>query len=142
ATSILNSGKTALGRAASNLMSGATTASAASSHQSASSSSGSANSVAASKQTPQDSIYNRQLKAANLVLGKPGLVLMVCQTSQGAMLVRGGVYTYYEVSGAPMRTEHLKRKLQFDLLRPPVWARTFDVVQEAAGKEPVFRKVQ
>lgn len=140
-TSILNSGKTALGRAASNLISGATTATAAGSHQSASSSSGSANSVAASK-PPQDSIYNRQLKAANLVLGKPGLVLMVCQTSQGAMLVRGGVYTYYEVSGAPMRTEHLKRKLQFDLLRPPVWARTFDVVQEAAGKEPVFRKVQ
>jgi hypothetical protein len=135
-TSILNSGKTALSKTASNILSAAATAS----PKPAASSTSSAN--AAPKQPPQDSIYKRQLKSANLVLGRPGLVLMLCQTSQGAMLVRGGVYTYYEVSGAPMRAEHLKRKLQFDLLRPPVWARTFDVIQEAAGKEPIFQKVQ
>jgi hypothetical protein len=82
------------------------------------------------------------LKSANLVLGRPGLVLMLCQTSQGAMLVRGGLYTYYELSGSPLRAEHIKRKLQFDLLRPPIWARTFDVIQETAAKEPPPRKVQ
>ena len=138
-TSILNSGQTALAKAASNIISAATTSGSGNSTNAPQSG---GTSPAAPRQTAQDSIYKRQLKAANLVLGKPGLVLMLCQTSQGAMLVRGGVYTYYEVSGAPMRTEHLKRKLQFDLLRPPVWARTFDVVQEAAGKEPVFQKVQ
>lgn len=84
----------------------------------------------------------KMLKSANFVLGRPGLVLMLCQTSQGAMLVRGGLYTFYEVSGSPMRNEHLKRKLQFDLFKPPIWTRTFDVVQEAAGKEPSARKVQ
>ncbi len=67
---------------------------------------------------------------------------MLCQTSQGSMLVRGGVYTFYEVSGTPMRAEHLKRKLQYDLLRPPVWTRSFDVIQEAAGKEPTLQKTQ
>ena len=87
-------------------------------------------------------IPSNLLKCANLVLGRPGLVLMLCQTSQGAMLVRGGLYTYYEVSGSPMRTEQVKRKLQYDLLHPPVWARSFDVVQEAAAKEPPARKVQ
>ena len=143
-TSILNSGKTALAKTASNIMSAATTAAAAFGTASGSASTNTtANTTnSGSAQKPQDSIYKRQLKAANLVIGRPGLVLMLCQTSQGAMLVRGGVYTYYEVSGAPMRVEHLKRKLQFDLLRPPVWARTFDVVQEAAGKEPIFQKTQ
>jgi hypothetical protein len=87
-------------------------------------------------------IPSNLLKCANLVLGRPGLVLMLCQTSQGAMLVRGGLYTYYEVSGSPMHTEQVKRKLQYDLLHPPVWARSFDVVQEAAAKEPPARKVQ
>lgn len=91
---------------------------------------------------PADSIYKRPLKTANLVLGKPGLVLMVCQTSHGPMLVRGGVYTLYEVGGGPMRGEHLKRKLDFGLLRPPIWAQTFDVVQEEPPKEKFFQKVQ
>ncbi|PZM80418.1 MAG: hypothetical protein DKT66_14240 [Candidatus Melainabacteria bacterium] len=153
-SSILNSGKTALSKTASNILSAAATAS----HSSGGAASGSAtastgaagstagstaNSASASAKAKQpDSIYKRQLKSANLVLGRPGLVLMLCQTSQGAMLVRGGVYTFYEVSGTPLRTEHLKRKLQFDLLRPPVWARTFDVIQEATGKEPLFKKMQ
>jgi hypothetical protein len=164
-SSILNSGKTALSRTASNILSAAATAShsagaaggaasggATGSASAAGSTAGSAASSAAgstassasasAKAKQPDSIYKRQLKSANLVLGRPGLVLMLCQTSQGAMLVRGGVYTLYEVSGAPLRTEHLKRKLQFDLLRPPVWARTFDVIQEATGKEPLFKKVQ
>jgi hypothetical protein len=156
-SSILNSGKTALSKTASSILSAAATAShsasaaggaasgsATGSAGGASSTAGStANSARASAKAKQpDSIYKRQLKSANLVLGRPGLVLMLCQTSQGAMLVRGGVYTFYEVSGTPLRTEHLKRKLQFDLLRPPVWARTFDVIQEATGKEPLFKKVQ
>jgi len=130
-TSILNSGKTALTQTARNILSAAST------------SGGSPASPAKPAKAPvPESIYKRPLKSANLILGKPGLVLMVCQTSQGPMLVRGGVYTFYEVSGMPLRAEHLKRKLQFDLLRPPIWTRTFDVVQEAAGKEPLFQKVQ
>lgn len=133
-SSILKSGANALTKTAKSIMTAASTISA--KPQTAGSS------AAAAKQPVQDTIYKRQLKAANLVLGKPGLVLMLCQTSQGAMLVRGGVYTYYEVSGTPMRAEHLKRKLQYDLLRPPIWARTFDVVQEAAGKEQMFKKTQ
>ena len=136
-SSILKSGKTALGQTATNIMTAASTAGDNSSARSAG-----ATAARQPAQKVQDSIYKRPLKSANLVLGKPGLVLMLCQTSQGAMLVRGGVYTFYEVSGAPMRAEHLKRKLQYDLLRPPVWAQTFDVVQEPPSKEPMFKKVQ
>lgn len=133
-TSILKSGTNALTKTASSIMTAASTVGA---------KPPTTTPVAATaKQPAQDSIYKRSLKSANLVLGKPGLVLMLCQTSQGAMLVRGGVYTFYEVSGTPMRAEHLKRKLQYDLLRPPIWARTFDVVQESAGKEQMFQKTQ
>ncbi len=132
-TSILKSGTDALTQTATNIMTAASTVGAKPTTPL---------SPAPVKQAVQDTIYKRPLKSANLVLGKPGLVLMLCQTSQGAMLVRGGVYTFYEISGSPMKAEHLKRKLQFDLLRPPVWAQTFDVVQEAAGKEPQTQKTQ
>lgn len=132
-SSILNSGTNALTKTASSIMTAATTV--------AAKQAGTTPAATAKKTTP-DSIYKHSLKSANLVLGRPGLVLMLCQTSQGAMLVRGGVYTFYETSGAPMRAEHLKRKLQYDLLRPPVWARDFDVIQEAAGKEPTVKRTQ
>ncbi|MBC8000378.1 MAG: DUF3160 domain-containing protein [Leptolyngbya sp.] len=73
-------------------------------------------------------------KGANLILGRPGLVLLLCQTTRGPMLVRGAVYTLYETIGPPLRPEHLKRKIEFGLLRPPIWAQNFDIVQDAAAE--------
>lgn len=72
-------------------------------------------------------------KGANLILGRPGLVLLLCQTTRGPMLVRGAVYTLYETLGPPLKPEHLKRKIEFGLLRPPIWAQNFDVIQDAVA---------
>ncbi|HMO22462.1 MAG TPA: hypothetical protein PKC98_16000, partial [Candidatus Melainabacteria bacterium] len=48
---------------------------------------------------------------------------------QGATLCRGPVYTVYEVAGGPYPLRHWQRKIQFDLLQPPIWARLFDFIQ-------------
>ncbi|HEY9787046.1 MAG TPA: DUF3160 domain-containing protein, partial [Candidatus Obscuribacterales bacterium] len=73
-------------------------------------------------------------RGVNLILGRPGQVLMIFQTNQGAILGRGAVYTYYEQSGGPIKTEHLARKLNFGMLRPPAWTSDFDLVQETITK--------
>lgn len=66
---------------------------------------------------------------ATLGLGRPGLICVIMQTNNGAILCRGAVYTYYEVAGGPFKPEHWARKLDYGLLRPPFWTSEFDVVQ-------------
>ncbi|MBZ0189436.1 MAG: DUF3160 domain-containing protein, partial [Candidatus Obscuribacterales bacterium] len=72
-------------------------------------------------------------KGMSLGLGKAGRLYIICVTTQGATLCRGAVYNYYEVGGGPIRQEHWLRKLDYGLLRQPIWASQFDFVQEAPG---------
>lgn len=94
-----------------------------------------------------DSLSNASEQAnksgVSLTIGRPGLLCMILPTTQGATLVRGAVYTYYETPGGPIKAEHLARKLEFGMLRPPTWLNDFDVVIDdqatnksaTAGKE-------
>lgn len=92
---------------------------------------------------PQVNQSDSNNAGVNLTVGRPGLLCMIMPTTQGATLVRGAVYTYYETSGGPMKPEHLTRKLEFGMLRPPSWVDQFDVVIDeqpinksaTAGKE-------
>lgn len=63
-------------------------------------------------------------------VGKPGRLFFICLTGKGATLCRGGLYNYYEVGGGPFKREHWLRKLDFGLLRPPIWASQFDFVRD------------
>jgi hypothetical protein len=67
---------------------------------------------------------------ATMGVGRAGKLYIVCNTSQGAMLTRGGCYTYYEISGGPQRDEHWERKLTYNLLIPPYWTRKYNIVQD------------
>lgn len=70
-------------------------------------------------------------RGVTLGLGQAGRIFMICSTTQGATLVRGGVFTYYEQFGSVVKPSHWARKLEYKLLRPPQWASQFDLVQEA-----------
>lgn len=65
-------------------------------------------------------------EGASIGIGNAGYLYMVCSTTQGATLCRGGVYTLFELAGGPFAKRHWDRKLKYDLLRPPIWARLFD----------------
>ncbi|MGD9684254.1 MAG: hypothetical protein AB7W16_24070, partial [Candidatus Obscuribacterales bacterium] len=65
----------------------------------------------------------------SLGVGRPGRLFFICLTGKGATLCRGGLYNYYEVGGGPFKREHWLRKLDFGLLRPPIWASQFDFVR-------------
>ena len=53
------------------------------------------------------------------------------------MLCRGGVYTYYEVPGKPIKPEHWQRKMEYSLLKPPEWAYDYDLVQNGGAATTV-----
>lgn len=63
---------------------------------------------------------------ATMGVGRAGKLYIVCSTSQGAMLTRGGTYTYYEIQGGPQRDEHWERKLTYNLLQSPYWTRKYN----------------
>ncbi|MBX9692802.1 MAG: hypothetical protein K2Z81_10490, partial [Cyanobacteria bacterium] len=63
--------------------------------------------------------------------GRAGQLYILCPTTQGPMLCRGSVYTYYEMPGGPIAPVHWERKLQYGLLRAPEWARRFDIAQDS-----------
>lgn len=63
---------------------------------------------------------------ATMGVGRAGRLYIVCSTSQGAMLTRGGTYTYYEIQGGPQRDEHWERKLTYNLLQSPYWTRKYN----------------
>jgi len=69
-------------------------------------------------------------RGVTLGLGDAGRLFTISTTTQGATLCRGGVYTYYEQFGGVVKPTHWARKLEFKLLRPPVWASQFDIVQD------------
>lgn len=66
----------------------------------------------------------------NLGLGRAGQIFVLCHTTKGVMLCRGGVYTYYEFPGRPITADGWERKLQAGAARPPRWVAEFDAVQE------------
>ena len=72
----------------------------------------------------------RYVGGTNLCLGRAGEVFIVLRTIRGATLCRGPMYTYYEVPGGPMKPESWARKLDFGLVRSPIWTANFDVMQQ------------
>lgn len=68
-------------------------------------------------------------EGATIGTGEAGRLFLIANTTQGATLCRGPVYTVYEVAGGPYPLRHWQRKIQFDLLQPPIWARLFDFIQ-------------
>lgn len=68
-------------------------------------------------------------EGATIGIGEAGRLFLIANTTQGATLCRGPVYTVYEVAGGPYPLRHWQRKIQFDLLQPPIWARLFDFIQ-------------
>lgn len=69
-------------------------------------------------------------RGVTMGLGQAGRMFMICSTTQGATLCRGGVFTYYEQLGGVVKPTHWMRKLEYKLLRPPQWASQFDIVQD------------
>lgn len=69
-------------------------------------------------------------RGVTIGLGDAGRLFMIANTTQGATLCRGGVYTYYEQFGGVVKPAHWTRKLEYNLLRPPAWANQFDIVQD------------
>ncbi len=65
----------------------------------------------------------------NLCLGRPGELFILLRTIRGSTLCRGAQYTYYEVPGGPMKPESWARKLDLGLVRAPLWAANFDIIQ-------------
>lgn len=97
------------------------------------------------KSTP-DKLKSKEISTAprtgaTMGIGRPGKLFIVCSTSQGSMLTRGGCYTYYEIQGGPQRDEHWERKLTYNLLLPPDWTRKFTIVHDdAKSKNPQSTK--
>ncbi|MCA9802651.1 MAG: DUF3160 domain-containing protein [Cyanobacteria bacterium HKST-UBA02] len=78
----------------------------------------------------EESKTTSRAEGLSLGVGKPGRLFFICLTGKGATLCRGGLYNYYEVGGGPFKREHWLRKLDFGLLRPPIWASQFDFVRD------------
>ncbi len=67
---------------------------------------------------------------ATMGIGRAGKIYIICNTSKGPILTRGGCYSYYEIQGGPAKDEHWERKLEFGLLTPPHWTRKFNIAQD------------
>lgn len=75
---------------------------------------------------------SQQQTGATIGIGRAGKLYIICSTSQGNMLSRGGCYTFYEIKSGPLKDEHWERKLTYGLLQPPYWTRRFNVLQETS----------
>ena len=69
-------------------------------------------------------------EGATIGTGNAGQLYLICSTTQGATLCRGGVYTLFETGGGPYPMRHWLRKLNFDLLKSPIWTQPFDYFQK------------
>lgn len=79
-------------------------------------------------------IPSQQQHGATIGIGRAGKVYIVCSTSLGNMLTRGGCYTFYEIKSGPLKDEHWERKLTYGLLQPPYWTRKFNLLQESSSE--------
>ena len=68
---------------------------------------------------------------ATIGTGRAGKLYIICSTSQGPMLTRGGCYTLYEIKSGALRDEHWERKMTYGLLQPPFWTKKFNFGQES-----------
>ncbi len=85
---------------------------------------------------PKDPINAAETRTgATLGVGRAGRLFIICNTSQGLMLARGAMYTYYETAGGPLKDEHWERKLTYSTILPPFWTRQFDLVQGDVRKD-------
>ena len=85
-------------------------------------------------------------QGANLVLSDPSEVFFVMNTTKGAYLTRGAIYSYFELQGNALKNEHISRKKAFGFLRPPSWVSRYAFAREtpespdkakAPGQTPV-----
>lgn len=67
---------------------------------------------------------------ASLVLGRPAMLFIIFQSGRSLTVARGAMYSYHELPGGPISTEHLERKMEFGFLTPPPWAEAFEVIQD------------
>ncbi len=82
-----------------------------------------------------------QQTGAAIGIGRAGKICIICSTSQGNMLTRGGCYTFYEIKSGPLKDEHWERKLTYGLLQPPYWMRRYNILQESSEpKKPTIIK--
>lgn len=73
---------------------------------------------------------------ATIGMGDPATAYVLFNTDQGPYLVRGSLYTYFEVSGGPYKAEQWQRKKDFGFLTPPGWVHSLDVMQlDRAGTQ-------
>ena len=71
-------------------------------------------------------------QGANLVLSDPSEVFFVMNTTKGAYLTRGAIYSYFELQGSALKNEHISRKKAFGFLRPPSWVSRYAFARETA----------
>ncbi|MBX3149013.1 DUF3160 domain-containing protein [Candidatus Obscuribacterales bacterium] len=104
---------------------------------------GSKSAASASEKTSETTTINGKeistapRTGATMGVGRAGRLYIVCSTSQGSMLTRGGTYTYYEIQGGPQRDEHWERKLTYNLLQSPSWTRKYNFAIEESHSRNV-----
>jgi hypothetical protein len=67
----------------------------------------------------------------SLAAGEPTAIYSIFNTDQGPYLCRGGLYSYYELTGGPFKKEHWARKKTYGFLRPPGWISRLDIINDA-----------
>ncbi len=74
---------------------------------------------------------------ATMGIGRAGKLYIICSTSKGPILTRGGCYSYYEIQGGPTKDEHWERKLTYGLVVPPYWTKKFNIAQQDTNSNKV-----
>ncbi len=78
----------------------------------------------------EDAARGSVTTGATIGLGHPGMLYIIFQTGRSFNVYRGAMYTYYEISGGPIKPEHWDRKMEFGFLIPPTWTEQFEILQD------------
>jgi hypothetical protein len=78
----------------------------------------------------EDAARGSVTTGATIGLGHPGMLYIIFQTGRSFNVYRGAMYTYYELSGGPIKPEHWDRKMEYGFLIPPTWTEQFEIVQD------------
>jgi hypothetical protein len=66
----------------------------------------------------------------NMVLSGPASVDIILHGPKGALVARGGIYSFYEVPGVAGTEAQWSRKLEYGFLKPPFWCEPFQLVSK------------
>jgi len=70
------------------------------------------------------------LEGMNMVLSGPASVDVILHGPKGALIARGGIYSFYEVPGIAATEAQWSRKLEYGFLKPPFWCEPFQLVSK------------